>query len=590
MRIKLHWKLTIIFCLFGVVSLAASYMYLNPGLKAFMERDIEDNLRRELILSRELLEPGPGGKLDLRDADGLADRMGSSSGLRVTIIALDGTVLGDSDIESRGLPGTENHLDRPEVRQALKAGFGHSRRFSYTLKKYMMYSAVVIGKKAPAAILRFTMPVSSIVEFEAKMQKILIAALAVVFLISLVLSIAVSSAVTRPISQISSTARAIAAGNLSARALVSSGDEIGDLAGTLNYMTGEIKSKMDRIASGEAKLEAVLSSMVEGVIVTDEKGTILIANPSARKMFFIDTEPEGRTPPEVIRNSSAQEIFDRILRKGQRAAVEEIQLNKPEERSVRVSAVAVMKKGVLAGALLVFHDITELRRLERVRQDFVANVSHELRTPLSSIKGYSETLMEGGVSDPKQQKEFLDIIYRESDRLAKLIDDLLDLSRIESGKMAMVFMPIDLLPAVKRACAILEKQAASKSLKVSLDIPAGLPRIQADEGSLSQVMLNLLDNAVKYTPENGNIAISAVPDGNFIRIDVSDTGAGIPEADIPKIFERFYRVDKARSREMGGTGLGLSIVKHIVQAHGGQVSVRSVTGRGSTFSFTIPKA
>ncbi|MFA5336094.1 MAG: ATP-binding protein [Candidatus Omnitrophota bacterium] len=588
MRIKLHWKLTIIFCMLGAVLLAASYMYLNPQLKAFIEKDIEDNLRKELFLSKELLEPGPGGKLDLKDADALAGRVSSLLGLRVTIIAPDGKVLGDSDIETKDLAGTENHLDRPEVRQALKEGFGHSRRYSYTLKKYMMYSAIVLGGEPPAAILRLVMPVSSIAEFEAKMQKILIAALAAVFLFSLVLSVIVSSAVTRPIARISSTANSIAAGDLSAKALVSSDDEIGDLAKTLNYMAGEIRSKMDRIASGEAKLEAVLSSMVEGVIVTDEKGSVVVANPSARRMFFIDASPEGKMTLEVIRNSSVHQIVDSILGRRQKIAVKEIQLNKPDERSVMVSAAAVMKEGELSGALLVFHDITELRRLEKVRQDFVANVSHELRTPLSSIKGYSETLMDGGVRDPKEQKEFLEIIYRESDRLAKLIDDILDLSRTESGKMAMVFMPLDVSPVVKRVCAILEKQAAMKSIRIALDIPAGTPRILADESRLSQVILNLLDNAVKYTPEGGDVRISAAPEGNFVRIDVFDTGVGIPEADIPRIFERFYRVDKARSRELGGTGLGLSIVKHIVQAHGGQVSVKSAPEKGSTFSFTIP--
>lgn len=576
--------MTIVFCLLGAVLLAAAYMYLNPRLKAFIERDIEDNIKRELFLCRELLGPG-----DLKDADALAGRIGSSLGLRVTIIAPDGKVLGDSDIESADLAGIENHLDRPEVQQALNEGFGHSRRYSYTLKKYMMYSAVVLGKDRTAAVLRLIIPVSSIVEFEAKMQKILIAALAAIFLLSLVLSVIVSSVVTRPISRISSAAKSIAEGDLSARAIVSSDDEIGDLAKTMNYMAGEIRSKMDRIASGEAKLETVLSGMVEGVILTDEKGAILMANPSARKMFFIDTAPEGKTPIEVVRNSSVQEITDRILRGGKRTAIEEIQLNRPDERSVKVSAAAVMKEGELSGALLVFHDITELRHLERVRQDFVANVSHELRTPLSSIKGYSETLLESGVKDPKDQKEFLGIIYRESDRLAKLIDDILDLSKIESGKMAMVFLPLDLRPVVKRVCSILENQAAAKSLGISADIPEGLPRLLADEGRLSQVMLNLLDNAVKYTPEKGSIRISAAQDGGFVRVDVSDTGVGIPESDIPRIFERFYRVDKARSRELGGTGLGLSIVKHIVQAHGGQVSVKSAPGKGTTFSFTIPK-
>jgi len=590
MRIKLQWKLTAIFCLIAIFILTTAYLYLNSRLKPFLQSDIEDHLKKELFLSRGFLESEFNGKPVGPEAAELADRIGQELGLRVTIIAPDGTVLGDSEVKREDLPKLENHLDRPEVKQALKEGYGISQRYSYTLKKYMLYNAAVIGGKKPVAVLRLVIPVSKVAEFESGMQRILAVGVALVFMISLVLNYLVSLAVTRPLTKISSAAKAIASGDFSRKALVGSGDEIGDLAATLNYMSDEIKSKIEKIESGEAKLETVLSGMVEGVIVTDSKGKIILANPSVRKLFFIDTAPEGKTPLEVIRNSAVQDIVDRVLKGGHRIAAEEITISGPEEKFIKVSGVAITKEKQVDGAIFVFHDISELRRLERMRQDFVANVSHELRTPLSSIKGYSETLLDGEKIKAEERKEFLDIIYRESDRLAKLIDDLLDLSKIESGKMSMAFIPIEIGPVIKRSAGVLEKLAREKSIKVEADIPSGLPNVLADENRLSQVFLNLLDNAVKYTPDGGSVKISVLPRDKYLQVDISDTGIGIPQDDLPRIFERFYRVDKARSRQLGGTGLGLSIVKHIVQGHDGQVWVKSEPGRGSTFSFTIPKA
>ncbi|MDD5073227.1 MAG: ATP-binding protein [Candidatus Omnitrophica bacterium] len=589
MRIKLQWKLTAIFCLLAVFILAAAYIYFNSHLKSFLLRDIESNLKKELFLSKDYLESEFNRQPAAAVSVDLANRIGADLGVRVTIISPDGTVLGDSEVKKEDLPKLENHLSRPEVQQALKEGFGASQRYSYTLKKYMLYNAAVVGKEKPVAILRLVIPVAKVAEFEAGMQKILAVGVVMVFFASLVLSFLISMAVTRPLANISSAAKAMASGDFSRKVFNISRDEIGDLAATLNYMSDEIKAKIEKVRSGEAKLETVLSGMVEGVIVTDAKGKIILANPSLRKLFFIDTAPEGKTPLEVVRNSAVQNIADRVLKGGQRIAVEEIGINSPEEKFIKVSGVAIIKEEQCEGAIFVFHDITELRRLEKVRQDFVANVSHELRTPLSSIKGYSETLI-GGVPKEEDRKEFLGIIQRESDRLAKLIDDLLDLSKIESGKMAMVFMPVEINPVVKRSAGVLEKSARDKSIKVEFNIPEGLPKVMADENRLSQVFLNLLDNAIKYTPEGGSVKISVFPQDKYLQVDVTDTGVGIPESDLPRVFERFYRVDKARSRQLGGTGLGLSIVKHIVQSHGGQVWVKSEPGRGSTFSFTIPKA
>jgi two-component system phosphate regulon sensor histidine kinase PhoR len=240
--------------------------------------------------------------------------------------------------------------------------------------------------------------------------------------------------------------------------------------------------------------------------------------------------------------------------------------------------------------VLVFHDVTELKRLEQVRRDFVANVSHELRTPVSSIKGYAETLLEGALKDREHAESFLKIIYTESERLSALIDDLLSLSRVESGKTRMTLKKCSVADLINRAIAGLKKLAAEKSIVLSVDISPDVAPMRADADMVTQVLLNLIDNAIKYTPEKGAVKIAAGNDAAFIRINVADNGIGIPEKDIPRVFERFYRVDKGRSRDLGGTGLGLSIVKHTVQAHGGEVHVESTLGEGSTFSFTIPAA
>jgi two-component system phosphate regulon sensor histidine kinase PhoR len=575
----------------ALLMLGVTYFYLDSHLKSFLEKRLQEDLRHGLSLSKDILETELSGKVMSSEADRLADRFGRTLGVRATIIGLDGTVLGDSELDATALAKVENHLDRPEIQQALRTGFGQSeRRYSYTVKKYMLYMAVPLGKEKPIGILRFAIPITYIEFLEAGMVRFLVIAVGISFIVAFALSYIISIIISKPLIKMTKTAEAIANNDFSAKVPARSRDEMGDLARSLNFMADEIKRHLEKISSGEAQLESVLSGMAEGVIVTDAKGNIVLANPSARKMFFIDTPPEGRTPIEVARNSAVQNMIDKVLKEKQRLATAEILLNAPEEIYVKVNSVPIMKAERIEGAILVFHDITELRRLERIRQDFVANVSHELRTPLSSIKGYAETLYDGKVKDAKEQQEFLGIVYRESDRLAKLIDDLLDLSKIESGRMSLVLLPVDLGPLANRTRGVVEKLAREKSIKIDIEIPPDLPKTLADERRISQVLLNLLDNAIKYTPDGGSVKVSAFRKDDFVQVDVSDTGVGIPEPDLYRIFERFYRVDKGRSRELGGTGLGLSIVKHIVQAHGGQVWVKSEAGRGSTFSFTVPKA
>ncbi|HRZ87384.1 MAG TPA: ATP-binding protein, partial [bacterium] len=539
-----------------------------------------------------LLEATIGSRLTGAQADLLADTIGKDLQVRTTIIATDGAVVGDSELDTAQLAKAENHLERPEVQSALKTGFGRSERYSRTLKKQMLYMALPLAAESGSSrwIVRVAVPVADIASVEVNVQKIIVAAVMIALAASILLSVLISFFISKPLSEMAAVARQMARGDFSRRAYARTSDEIGDLAAALSYMADEIKATVGKVTGEQAKLEAVLSSMADGVMVTDEKGRIVLINPSLRRMLLVDEAPEGKTPIEVIRNAAVQEIVSRTLGGSGGTAAGEIQIVQPHERSLKVNGVSVTRAGKVRGTVLVFHDITELKRLERVRRDFVANVSHELRTPIANIRGYAETLMSGALEDKEHAKDFLSVIYQESGRLARLIEDILDLSKIESGAMTLACSAIPVDAPLRRACVIVENQARQKSIVLRTEIPEGLPQVKADEMRLSQVFVNLLDNAIKFTPEGGTVTVSAVHDGAFIRIDVIDTGIGIPEKDLPRVFERFYRVDKAHARDLGGTGLGLSIVKHIVTIHGGDIRVSSMPGRGSTFSFTIPLA
>lgn len=590
MRIKLHWKLTFIFCLLIITILIFVYAYLNSHLKNYLQQRIEYTLSNELSLSKNIIEDNLGRPVPAHGLQDIAKRIERSLNLRVTVIGPDGAVKADSEITDEELSGVENHLSRSEIQAAAKDGIGKSTRFSVTKKTNMLYMAAPLGARGEAGYLRLAMHLSDIEAIEIKWRKILAAALALALLLTFLLGYAISVWISKPLERMSWIAGLMAKGDFSKKISRYSDDEIGNLAKTLDYMAEELKNKMKKVSYEEAKLDAVISSMFEGVMLTDEKGSILMMNPSLRKLFLIDSATEGKRPIEILRNNKIQEIVDNIIKTSRRYAAEETLAGMPEEKTILINGAPVMRNNRMQGAILVFHDITELRHLERIRKDFVANVSHELRTPLSNIKGYAETLLAGALQDKNNSRDFTEIIHKESERLSKIIDDLLDIARIESGKMDMAFLAVEAGPLVTKVCDILKKSALDKSIRIDISIPGDTPKLLADEGRLAQVLLNLLDNAIKYTPEHGSIKVRASKADGFVQFDVSDTGIGIPDNDIPRIFERFYRVDKARSRELGGTGLGLSIVKHLIQAHGGQVWVRSALGKGSTFSFTIPAA
>jgi len=391
---------------------------------------------------------------------------------------------------------------------------------------------------------------------------------------------------TRPLGEISAVARGLAQGRLNRRVKIESRDELADLGRVINQMASDLEARLTEITEDRTRLHAILSSMVEGVLVLDRDSRILLLNSAIEEMFHLqEAAAAGRPLIEVFRHRPLHQLVQKALESGTEQSAELV-MPMPQERVFSVQASVAQKESV--AAVLVFHDVTNLKRLERVRKDFVANVSHELRTPLTSIKGYIEALIDGAKDDPEKFGEFLKIIQKHTDQLNILLYDLLQLSTIESGQYQWRHVAVSVSEMIEKAVHLLRPTAEKKRQTISIDCQADIGTVNGDADKLTQVLINLIDNAIKYTPEGGEISIQARPVENTVKFAVADTGIGIPPREIPRIFERFYRVDRARSRAMGGTGLGLSIVKHIVEAHGGTVSVESEMGEGSRFVVSLP--
>lgn len=350
----------------------------------------------------------------------------------------------------------------------------------------------------------------------------------------------------------------------------------------------KLKEKSSSLVQERDKLTAILSSMTEGVLAVDKEGKILLVNQAASNTFGLGNKVMGRPIWEVLQNEQINPLVKETLRSGE-SQISELTNLSPSEKVFRLHITPIRDSQGELGVAIILHDITDLKKLEKMRVEFVANVSHELKTPLASIKGFVETLQEGALNEPENAMKFLSIIERHTNRLTDLINDLLSLSKIESGETPLELKRIKLLPFINKTVATFDDRIRKKRHSLTVNVQDGSLEIAADKALLDQALSNLLDNAIKYTPPGGKITVSATDTGRHIELAVSDNGIGIPEQDLPRIFERFYRVDKARSREMGGTGLGLAIVKHIVLAHGGTVFAKSKSGQGSTFTITFPK-
>jgi two-component system, OmpR family, phosphate regulon sensor histidine kinase PhoR len=588
-RIGITYKIAFIFIFTIALVFTGIFFYLNSILSNYTYHRIKDNLVKGLNLSASLLESSKSIAYNSYLMDQEADVIGNDLHLRATIIGLDGTVYGDSSLQGQALYDVENHLDRIEVQSALKGKIGESERFSATLKTDKLYVAKIFGKDRPQGIIRLAVPLSDIKALSDKLKGILTISLILAFIFSIVLFFIISAWISRPLREISWVAKNIAHGDFSKRPLISSKDEVGELAESIRFMSDQIKAKIVEVTTNKLRLEAVLWSMFEGVMVLEVSGKIILINQALRELLNISEDPAGKSAIEVIRNADIQDIAETVLKGHPGVLSREVSILAPIEKNLIVHATPVLREGKHETTVLVFHDITELRRLENIRKDFVANVSHELRTPVSNIQGYSETLLQGALNDHKNAKEFVEIIFSDSQRLAALISDLLDLSQIESGKFSLDIdknMLNDMVDSVYKKIA---NKIKVKKIEFIKDIDEDANIVYCDKYTIEQALLNLIENAVKYTPEAGTIKARAEKENGFVRVDISDTGIGISQEHMPRLFERFYRIDKARSREQGGTGLGLAIVKHIIQAHNGKVWVESIPPKGSTFSFTLPQ-
>jgi len=584
MKIKvMAAQLLVVLLLGGVI-----YGYLNHALERYQTTEVTEHLVNDAGLARVIAAREIH---DLRvDAPLLAASIGREIKARVTIIAGNGVVVGDSEVPAQELATLDNHAERPEVRAAQAKGQGSSVRYSETLRTDMLYVAVPFRSMAgERGVLRLALPLSSLEAAKREFHTVLGGTLSLAALLLVSLSYLLTRVSARSLHAVAAIASRIGKGELGTRVPVEKGSEVGELARVLNEMALRTEEQLGRISAEKNRLDTILHGMGEGIMVADPLGVITLVNPAFRGLFAISDEVEGKQLIDISRHPALHESFRNVIASRQER-IEELQLRSPKEKTVLTHWVPLLENGVLQGVVAVFHDISDIRHLEKMRRDFVANVSHELRTPVTVIKGYAETLLSGALeSNPEQAARFVGIIYAHADRLGSLIADLLTLSQLESGTLVMESVSVGLHSIAAHVCSLLEQKAQDREVTIDFEGLAGAPEVLADPGRLEQVFLNLVDNAIKYTPAGGSITLSAQAEGDQVRVVVKDTGTGIPPHDLPRIFERFYRVDSARSRDEGGTGLGLSIVKHIVQLLSGTVSVES-SGKGSSFYVTLKRA
>jgi two-component system phosphate regulon sensor histidine kinase PhoR len=590
-RIAIKLALTLV----GFVSLIllVAGFALNRALEALAVEALEARLAAAGALLHDDARALLVGRAPGADLDALARRAAQSSESRVTIIAADGRVLADSEVPSRELSHVENHAGRPEVRAALGGRVGRDLRRSATIDVPLLYVALPVraGDRV-VGVLRLALPLAVVTASHRAIHHALWFGGAVALALALGIALVVAARVTRPIVEMQAVAAAMSEGEFGARAPVRSPDEVGQLARALNAMAARLRSKVEDVESEQAKIAAILDAMVEAVVAVDGHDHVLLVNEPARRMFGLPTTRlEGKPLLEVVRDVELLELLRRgRAAGGDQVARRELRLAGPSDRLVQANAVALPLGGEERGAVAVLHDVSELRRLEQVRTEFVANVSHELRTPLTAIRGYLETLLGGALDDRRHAREFLEIAFRHTERLGRLLDDLTDLSNIELGRIRLRLEPTPIREVVDSVLTIIRPRAEAGGVALAAAMEGEPPPVAADRDRLAQILINLVDNAVKYTPAGGRVTVRAALRDGAVAVAVEDTGIGIPAADLPRITERFYRVDRARSRELGGTGLGLAIVKHLVIAHGGRLAIESVEGRGTTVRFTLPVA
>lgn len=589
-RSPLFWKL---FLAFAGLNLLAALALVSITLKWQEDRtyaQLSQRLRdAAVVLQKDIaaeFPTAPDAKLQR-----LLSELSTSTGLRFSIIREDGTVLADSSqSDLRRVAAMENHRQRPEVVGALARGEAFEHRQSSSIGEWLYYYAHRIDRDGtPLGVIRVALPRSVVEEDLSVLRMVVWVAASVIALMILIVLYIIVSRIVQPVMTLNLAAQAMARGDYRQRVFVPSRDELGALAKSFNQMSEELGSQLHQLRESAQRQSTVLGGMIEGVIAVDSRERVQFANTAAGTLFgFMPPKIEGRPLLELVRNHLLHQAVTDVIN-SRRPKRLEVAWEGADKLSLSVQVTPLPGKPC-PGAVIVLHDTTELRRLERLRQEFIANVSHELKTPLSSIKAYAETLLNGALGDPENAQKFVGRIEEQADRLHALIQDMLSLARIESVQQPFVINPVNVEEVVRACVEDQRSRAETKGIDISLDLPETALRVRADEEGLRIMLSNLIDNAVKYTPEGGQVTVHWRSDGEMVSIDVIDSGIGISREDQSRVFERFYRVDKARSRELGGTGLGLSIVKHLAQAFGGAVEVQSSPGLGSTFSVHLPLA
>jgi two-component system phosphate regulon sensor histidine kinase PhoR len=587
-RLNLFWKLGFAFFALLIAVLLPVDFYAERALRRDYERNGFEQLaaiaHMALAHPPQALTPTLNAPVDIGHLrDWVAQT--ASSGVRVTVITSDGQVLADSQSD----PSTmENHAERPEIRDALANGDGRSIRRSVTVGRDLLYYAVRLPVAGgPPVILRFASPLQTLTEELSDFRKRLWLASLVMLLVTGAASLLISRSFSDRVERLRNFSDRVAEGDFRPLEANRSGDAMDALGVSLNQTASRLDRTIRTLTEERNLSSAILGSMVEGVAVVNASERLLFANPGFAEILDLDVPPQsGRALVEVVRQTELLEAVRQVLR-GEPRVEAEIVTGTLRQRFFAVT-VAAVSAAETSGAVIVLHDITDLRKLERVRRDFVANVSHEFKTPLTAIQGFAETLLAGAIDDAQNRVRFLEIILEHSQRLARLTDDLLRLSQMDADRLGLEIQGVGVSQFVESCVETARRPAAERDLRISVNLSNRLPDIAADRRRLAEVLQNLLDNAIQYTPPGGQIMLSASANGSEVTFTVSDTGIGIPQTDQPRIFERFYRVDVARSREVGGTGLGLAIAKHLVEVHGGRIWVESEVGQGSQFHFTVP--
>jgi two-component system phosphate regulon sensor histidine kinase PhoR len=569
-----------------VVAVILTSGYLaERGLRARETALLSQSLQQRASLVAELVGDVPIRLGSRERLQGLALRAAAAADARVTLVAADGRVVADSGVPIEELDDLENHAARAEVGAALAGVAGSETRRSRTLQRPFLY----LGLPAPAGegAVRLAVDLADVNARIASLRRELLLPAALGLTLAVLLAWGLSRWTLRPLRELGRVVGSIARGEFDQRFSWPSRDEMGRIAEDVNEMGDQLRRRLREVTADKEQLQAVLAGMVEGVLVVDRAGRVVLANPRLRELSGAWGDVVGRPHWEVIRRPEVEEALRRATGSGEPVMLE-LMLGDRDGQVLEMHAVRFPSRGELRGIVAVFHDVTELRRLEGIRREFVANVSHELKTPLTAIRGFAETLLGEGISE-EQRAQYLDVILRHSERLGALIEDVLSLSRVESRKLQLEPDAVDVGRLAATLLRDMKPQLDARKLTAEL-VESGSGVAWADRRAVEQVLSNLLINAAKYTEPGGRIEVHVGGLAEQLRVEVRDTGMGIPAADLPRIFERFYRVDKARSRDLGGTGLGLAIVKHLVQSLGGEVWVQSEVGEGSTFTFTLPRS